>query len=55
LVWILISIIGILLLFVGVFVAYPLVILSQCYVYRLLNNPVAVAEEEEIAQDLAGK
>lgn len=36
----LIVIVGVILFIVGVFVAYPLVIMSQCFVYRLLNKPV---------------
>ena len=31
---------GVILFIIGVFVAYPLVIMSQCYVYRLMNKPV---------------
>lgn len=40
-----IVIIGFLLLGVGIFIAYPLIILMQCYVFRKLNNPVAVLGE----------
>lgn len=36
----LILIVGVILFIIGVFVAYPLVIMSQCYVYRLMNKPV---------------
>lgn len=38
----LILIIGALLFLVGLLVAYPLVIMSQCYVYRLLNRQAYV-------------
>ena len=38
----LILIIGVVLFLVGLLVAYPLVIMSQCYVYRLLNRQAYV-------------
>jgi len=46
-----IAIVGALLLGIGIFVAAPLIYMIQCYVFRLLNNPLAVAEE--VAQDVA--
>lgn len=46
-----IAIVGFLLLVVGIFVATPLIYMIQCYTFRLLNNPLAVAEE--VAQDVA--
>lgn len=42
---ILILLVGIILFLIGMFVAYPLVVMSQCYVYRLLNKPVLTAAE----------
>lgn len=48
---IVIGIVGFILLGIGIFVAAPLILVTQCYVFRLLNNPLAVAEE--IAQDVA--
>ncbi|MDF9829678.1 hypothetical protein [Parabacteroides sp. PF5-6] len=46
-----ILIVGILLLGIGVLVAAPFVYMIQCYVFRLLNNPLAIAEEG--SQDVA--
>ena len=40
--FLLILIIGVVLFLVGLLVAYPLVIMSQCYVYRLLNRQAYV-------------
>jgi uncharacterized membrane protein len=41
-----ICIAGFILLGVGIFVAYPLMILMQCCVFRKLNSPLNVIEEE---------
>ena len=41
-----ILIIGALLFLVGLLVAYPLVIMSQCYVYRLLNRQAYVEQND---------
>ncbi|MDH6535665.1 hypothetical protein D0T51_11105 [Parabacteroides sp. 52] len=41
-----IGLIGVLLLFVGVFVAGPFIYMIQCYTFRKLNNPVAAYTEE---------
>jgi len=46
-----IGIVGFILLGIGIFVAAPLILVTQCYVFRLLNNPLAVAEE--VVQDVA--
>lgn len=40
-----IGIVGALLLGVGLFVAMPLIYMMLCYTYRILNKPLAVAEE----------
>ncbi len=40
-----IAIVGALLLGVGLFVAYPLILMMQCYVFRKLNTPLAVLDE----------
>lgn len=41
-----ISILGIILFGVGMFIAFPLVMLMQCYVFRKLNSPLNIIEEE---------
>lgn len=46
-----IAIVGLLLLGIGILVAAPLINVIQCYVFRVLNNPLDVAGE--IAQDIA--
>jgi len=40
-----IAILGLLFLGIGVLVAIPLIYMSQCYVFRKLNNPVALSGE----------
>lgn len=40
-----ICIVGFLLLGIGIFVAAPLIYMMSCYVFRILNTPMAVLEE----------
>ena len=44
-----ISILGLIVLGVGIFVAYPLIMMISCYVFRRLVRPTVAIEESEIA------
>ena len=45
---ILIAIVGLILFGIGFFIAYPLIVMMSCYVYRILNRPAIEQEVIEI-------
>ncbi|MDR1403768.1 MAG: glycerophosphoryl diester phosphodiesterase membrane domain-containing protein [Tannerellaceae bacterium] len=47
-----IFIIGTILFLVGLFVAFPFIILMQCYVFRKLNSPLHAIEEKQDLSDI---
>lgn len=50
-----IMIIGMILLFVGYFVAVPLMLMTYCYVFRQLNSAVVVVDDDVPADIAAGQ
>ncbi|MDR2970192.1 MAG: glycerophosphoryl diester phosphodiesterase membrane domain-containing protein [Tannerellaceae bacterium] len=53
LVWLGLIILGVLLLVIGLFVTMPLIYMTYCNAFRLLNSPVAIADDDEMLPDVA--
>lgn len=40
-----IILVGMIIFFIGIFLAFPILLMMQCYVYRKLNSPLQHLEE----------